>query len=93
MKKYRATFKAKDGSMQRVTLQAKNQEEAEKAALYHQFRREGRFDLTFDRLQQSHERGDLTKEQYDREVARREQDRARYEGKGLTLQKVEEVKS
>jgi hypothetical protein len=92
VKKYRATFEAKDGSVQRVTLRAENRDAAEKAVLHHQYRREDRFDLTFDRMQQAHERGDLTKEQYAAEMERRKQDQARYDGKGMTLKKLEEVK-
>jgi hypothetical protein len=92
VKKYRATFEGKDGSVQRVTLRAENKDAAEKAVLHHQFRREDRFDLTFDRMQQAHERGDLTKEQYAAEMERRQADQARYEGKGMTLKKLEEVK-
>jgi hypothetical protein len=92
MKKYRATFKAKDGSTIRMTVLADSKDEAQREVERAQFRREERFDLTFDRVQQAHDRGDLTKEQLKVEMERRKADQARYDGKGLTLAKVEEVK-
>jgi hypothetical protein len=92
VKKYRATFEGKDGSMQRVTLRAESKEAAEKAVLHQQYRREERFNLTFDRLQQAHKSGTLTKEMYASELEKRQRDQARYEGKGMTLKKLEEVK-
>lgn len=92
MKKFRATFKAKDGSEIRMTVLADTKDEAQREVERAQFRREERFDLTFDRMQQAHERGDLSKEQYKAELERRQRDQARYEGKGLSLVKVEEAK-
>lgn len=93
MKRFRATFKAKDGSEVRMTVLADTKDEAQREVERAQFRREERFDLTFDRIQQAHDRGDLTKEQFKAELARRERDRDRYDGKGLKLMKVEEVKA
>jgi hypothetical protein len=93
MKKYRAILKAKDGSVQRVTLRAENREAAETAVLFQQFRREERFNLTFDRLQQAHDAGTLTPEQFKAEMEKRKQDQARYEGSGFKLEKIEEVKT
>jgi hypothetical protein len=92
MKKYRATFKAKDGSVQLMTLYAEDKASATRDAERAQFRREERFDLTFDRIQQAHERGELSKEQFAAEQERRKRDQARYDGGGLKLEKVEEVK-
>ena len=93
MKKFRAIFKAKDGSEQRMVLYAADKESATRDAERAQFRREERFNLTFDRLQQAHDAGDLTKELFAAEMERRKRDQARYEGSGLKLEKVEEVKS
>lgn len=92
MKKFRATFKAKDGSEIRMTVLADTKEEAQREVERAQFRREERFSLTFDRVQQAHDRGELSKEQFKAELDRRERDRDRYDGAGLKLAKVEEVK-
>jgi hypothetical protein len=91
VKKYRAIFKAKDGSEQRMILYAADKETATRDMERAQFRREERFNLTFDRLQQAHDRGDLSKEQYAAEMERRQRDQDRYGGGGMKLIKVEEV--
>jgi hypothetical protein len=92
MKRYRAIFKAKDGSEQRMTLYAADKETATKDAERAQFRREERFNLTFDRLQQAHNNGQLTKELFASEMDKRKRDQDRYDGGGMKLSKVEEVK-
>jgi hypothetical protein len=91
VKKYRAIFKAKDGSEQRMILYAADKETATRDMERAQFRREERFSLTFDRVQQAHDRGDLSKEQYAAEMERRQRDQDRYGGGGMKLIKVEEV--
>lgn len=93
MKRFRGIFKAKDGSRIRMVVLADTREEAQRELERAQFRREERFNLTFDRLQQAHDRGDLSKDKFKVELERRQRDQARYEGAGLKLEKVEEVKS
>jgi hypothetical protein len=106
VKRWRVTFKAKDGSVQRVSLLAKNAEEAQKEAERSQFRRESRFPLTFARLSEAASTGEpgmlaidprfagaaLTEAWVEAETERRKRDQARYEGAGLKVVSVEEVK-
>lgn len=91
MKRYRVTFQGKN-SRQHVTLQATNPEDAETKALYDHFRRQGRFDLTFDRLQKAHDDGTLTPELFKAEMEKRKRDQGRYESGELKIVSVEEVK-
>jgi hypothetical protein len=91
VKKYRAIFKAKDGSEQRMILYAADKETATRDMERAQFRREERFNLTFDRLQQAHNNGQLTKELFASEMDKRQRDQDRYGGGGMKLIKVEEV--
>jgi hypothetical protein len=92
VKRFRAIFKAKDGSEQRMTLYAADKETATRDAERAQFRREERFNLTFDRLQQAHDAGTLTKDLFASEMEKRQRDQERYDGGGMKLAKVEEVK-
>jgi hypothetical protein len=92
VKRFRGVFKAKDGSEIRMTVLADSKEEAQRELERAQFRREERFSLTFDRVQQAHDRGDLSKEQFKAEMEKRKADQARYDGAGLKLASVEEVK-
>jgi hypothetical protein len=87
-KRYRIHFRHKGGD-QRMTLLARNRAEAEKLALAAQHRRESRFPLTFQRLEENES---LTAEQKARELERRKRDQARYDGAGLKIASIEEVK-
>lgn len=58
MKRYRATYKSKSGLMY-VALLAKDREDAKQQAAAYQARRHARFPLTFGRLEQSLETGEL----------------------------------
>lgn len=58
MPRYTAIYKSKGGNM-RVGLVAKNRDEAEAEAKAYQDRRLARFPLTFSRLEQSLESGEL----------------------------------
>lgn len=91
VKRWRVIFEGKRSRLT-MTLLAKDKEQAAREAQYAQFRRHGRFDLTFDRLQQAHERGELTAEELKRELERRKRDRARYDDDEFKVKSVEEVK-
>lgn len=90
-KKFRVTYKGKSGPVY-VTLLATDKEDAERQAERAAVRRYDRFPLTFDRIQQAHERGELDKEQFKAEMEKRKADQARYDG-DLKLVKVEEAKT
>lgn len=103
MKRYRITFKSKDGSSQRMTLLAKDPEEARRLAERAQFRRHERFPLTFARLEQARETGEpgmlaidprlvgagLTEAFVQAEIEKRKRDQARYDDGDLKVVKVE----
>ncbi len=91
MKRYRITYKGKDGQ-QIMTLLAKDKDDAQRQAERAQYRRLDRFPLTFDRLEQAHAAGTLTPEQFKSEMERRKRDSARYDG-DLKIVNVEEMKS
>lgn len=89
-KRYRITFKSKDG-YQYLHLLAKDKEEAQRLAERAQHRRHERFPLTFDRIQQAHERGELTADQYKAELEKRKADEARYDAGDWKITKIEEA--
>jgi hypothetical protein len=78
VKLWRGHFKSKAGS-QYVRLLARDRAEAKILLMAYQTRRAGREEITYERLEAQHKAGDLTKEQYEREVARRKVDFARYD--------------
>jgi hypothetical protein len=90
MKRWRIHFKSKDGD-QVMTLLAETKEKAEQEALRAQYRRQERFPLTFDRIQQAHDKGELTPDQFKAEIERRKKDAGRYD-KGLKIASITEVK-
>jgi Spy/CpxP family protein refolding chaperone len=81
---------------------ARDRAEAKILLEAYQARRAGRYEITFDRLEVRHKNKELTKEQYDHEVARRKHDFSRYDivtPSGVTpaeaplkLASIEEVK-
>lgn len=106
MKRYRITFKSKDGSTQRMTLLANDRDEAQRLAERAQYRRHERFPLTFARLEQAAASGKpgglaidpklagkaLTEAWVKAETERRKRDQARYDDGDLKISSVEEVK-
>lgn len=78
LKRFRLVYKSKAGD-QVVTLMARNKQEAELLGAAYQSRRAGRYDITQQRLNESLERGDLSKEQHKAELERREKDFSRYD--------------
>lgn len=91
MKTFVVTFKGK-ASEQRMTLQARDQEEARRLAERAQFRRHDRFPLTFARLDQALEAGELSKELHRAEVELRKRDLGRYDDGELKIVSVKEAK-
>jgi hypothetical protein len=105
MKRYRATVKFKDGSVQRVTVMAEDRDDAKKQVEFQQFRRQERGPLTFSRLEQAADSGQpgmlsidpkfggqaLTEAWVAAETEKRKADLGRYE-KPYTIDKIEEVK-
>lgn len=91
MKRWRIHFKSKGGD-QVMTLLAETKAKAEQEAKRAQYRRHERFPLTFDRIQQAHERGDLTSDQLKAELERRQRDQARYDDDSLKIASITEVK-
>ena len=106
MKRFRVTYRSKDGSSQRVTLLAKDKDEAQRLAERSQHRRHERFPLTFDRLEQAAASGEpgglaidprfagaaLTEAWVKAETEKRKRDQARYDDGDLKIVSVEEVK-
>lgn len=104
MKRFRATVKFKDGSVQRVTLLAKDKDEAKVLVERQQYRRVERGPLTFARLSEAAETGKpgqlaidprfsgaaLTEAWVKAETERRKADLGRYDT-GFTIYKIEEV--
>jgi len=88
LKKYRVVVKGKNSRIH-MTLMARSKDEAEKLAGLSEHRRHGRFPLTFDRIQQAHERGELTSEQFKAEMERRKRDQARYDDSEFKIESVE----
>jgi hypothetical protein len=78
LKRFRILFKSKAGD-QIVTLLARNRGEAEVLAAAHQSRRASRYDVTFQRLNASLEKGELTADQHAAQVERRDRDFTRYD--------------
>jgi hypothetical protein len=91
MKRWRIHFKSKEGD-QVMTLLAATKEKAEQEALRAQYRRHERFPLTFDRIQQAHDAGSLTPDQFKAEIKRRKLDQVRYDDDTLKIVSVTEVK-
>jgi hypothetical protein len=85
LKRYRIHFKSKRGD-QYMKLMARNPEEAQKLAEQAQFRRQARFPLTFQRIEQS-----LTGDALKKEMERRKRDLARYEEDDLKVASVKEA--
>lgn len=106
MKRFRVTFKSKDGSSQRMTLLAADKAEAQRLAERAQFRRHERFPLTFARLEAAKDSGQpgqlaidprfagasLTEAWVKAETEKRKRDQARYDDGDLKITSVEEVK-
>ncbi len=78
LKRFRIHYKSKVGD-QYVTLLARNRAEAEVLAGVHQANRARRHDITFQRIGEAADRGELTSDQYVREVERRKKDFSRYD--------------
>lgn len=78
MKRWRIHFKSKAGDQQ-MTLLARNRGEAELLAMNAQNRRAARYDITQQRLSESLERGEMSKEQHAAELERRKKDFSRYD--------------
>jgi hypothetical protein len=91
IKSFIVHFKGKK-SEQFMELQARDSGEARMLAERAQFRRHERFPLTFDRIQQAHERGDLDEKQLKAELERRKRDQGRYDDGELKIVSVKEVK-
>jgi hypothetical protein len=105
VKRYRVTYKSKDGSAQYVTVLAKDAQDAKAQADAHQSRRHARFPLTFARLEQAKETGQpgmlaispkfggaaLTEAWVKAETERRKVDQARYDDNNLKVTSVKEV--
>lgn len=105
MKTFRVTFKGPDGKLVYMQLSAKNAEEAQRDAERAQFRRQERFPLTFQRLEQAAQTGEagqlavdprfggaaLTEAWVKAETEKRKKDQGRYD-KGFKVVKVEEAK-
>jgi hypothetical protein len=85
LKRYRIHFKSKRGD-QYMKLMARNPEEAQKLAEQAQFRRQARFPLTFQRIEQS-----LSGDALKKELERRKLDLARYEEDDLKVASVKEA--
>jgi hypothetical protein len=106
VKRYRVTYKSKDGSVQYVTVLAKDADDAKAQADASQARRHARFPLTFARLEQAKETGQtgmlaidpkfggtaLTEAWVKAETERRKVDQARYDNNDLKIVSVGEVK-
>ena len=86
MKRWRITFKSPGGG-QVMTLLADTRAEAEQEALRAQYRRQERFPLTFDRMNQN-----LSGKALEAEMEKRKRDLERYEKANLKIDKIEEVK-
>ena len=105
MKRYRVTYKSKDGSLQYVQVLAADADDAKAQADAHQARRHARFPLTFARLEQAKETGQagmlaidprfggkaLTEAWVKAETERRKADQARYDDNNLKITSVKEV--
>jgi hypothetical protein len=85
LKRYRIHFKSKRGD-QYMKLMARNPEEAKNLAVKAQYRRQERFPLTFQRIEQS-----LTGAALKTEMERRKRDLARYEEDDLKIVSVKEA--
>jgi hypothetical protein len=104
VKRFRATVKFKDGSVQRVGVYAKDRDDAKRQVELHQFRRQERRSLTFARLDQIKETGQpglygidpkfggkaLTEAWVKAETERRKKDLGRYDP-DYTIAKIEEA--
>jgi hypothetical protein len=106
VKRFRVTYKSKDGTSQLMTLLAKDAADAREQAEAAQARRHARFPLTFARLEQAKETGKpgvlainpafggkaLTEAWVKAETERRKADQGRYDDGDLKIASVEEVK-
>lgn len=90
MPRYLVHFKSKGGD-QYMELMAADRDEAKQLAERAQFRRHERFPLTFSRIQQAHELGNLSKEQFKAELERRKRDVARYDDGDIKVASIKEV--
>lgn len=89
MKTYIIHFKSKAGD-QHMELVARNEDEARLLAERAQFRRHERFPLTFARLEESLEKGDMDKAIHAAQVELRKRDQARYDDSDLKIQSIKE---
>lgn len=86
MKRWRIHFKSPGGD-QVMTLLADTKAEAEREAQRAQYRRQERFPLTFDRMEQN-----LTGKALEAEMEKRKRDLERYEKGNLKVASIREVK-
>jgi hypothetical protein len=79
VKEYEVIFEHK-GKPERIRVPANSRDEAEQAALRHQYRRQARIPLTFARLEAEKPRTALEKARFAYELERRKLDLGRFDG-------------